>query len=57
MRVNAHTAIVGDTVVLVPYRYVIYSEICMVIDSFVPRAEHVEVRCYHRRLSRFIHSF
>ncbi len=24
----------------------------MVIDLLVPRAEHVEVRCYHRRLSR-----
>jgi hypothetical protein len=49
---NAHTSIVGDTVVLVPYLYVIYSEICIAVDSLVPRVEHVEVRSYHRRLSK-----
>jgi hypothetical protein len=54
-RVNTHMAIVGDTVVLIPYRYVIYSDIprfCIIINLLVPRSEYVEVRCYHRRLSR-----
>jgi hypothetical protein len=44
MRVNANTAIVGDTVVLVPYRYVLCSKICMSVGSLIPRTEHVEVR-------------
>jgi hypothetical protein len=44
MRINANTAIVGDTVILVPYRYVLYSKICMVVGPFIPRTEHVEVR-------------
>jgi hypothetical protein len=46
MKVNAHTTIVGDTVVLVPYRYV-----CNQFQAFIDhraRAEHVEVRILPR---------
>ena len=36
MRLDAQTAIVGDTVVLVPYRHVIRSGISFIVHSSAP---------------------
>ena len=59
MRLNAHTAIVGDTVVLVPYRHVIRSEIRFILTCLPQcracRGTAVSISVPHSAYIQFTH--